>query len=183
MLKKVVALLAGLLLTIVVTHQNPRKPEEVRVEAATSAVINPFAARPSTTSTTTSTTTTTTTEPATTTTTVRRQSRSTTTTPHQTQPGSGSSGTAAQCGGDLYCLITLLGGCESGNNPTENTGNGFEGEFQFVNSTWRSYNSDYAHAYEATESAQRSAVRALFHDSGDSFRSQFPGCSRKLGLP
>ncbi len=77
--------------------------------------------------------------------------------------------------------INALGMCESGMNPTTNTGNGFYGAFQFMSSTWSNvapapYNGVLPH--QAPLDAQKQAVQNLL--SGSSIFTQFPGCASKM---
>lgn len=82
--------------------------------------------------------------------------------------------------------------CESGQDPTEDTGNGYYGAFQFLISTWQSimvllgyghfedktYVGEFPRPTDASYEVQRSAAGALIERSG---WGQFPGCARKLG--
>ncbi len=74
--------------------------------------------------------------------------------------------------------INALGNCESGMNPTTNTGNGFHGAFQFSPPTWNSMGTGYDYAYQAPLSVQKQAVQKLL--SGSSIYNQFPGCAKKM---
>jgi hypothetical protein len=76
--------------------------------------------------------------------------------------------------------ITALGQCESGNTATRNSGNGYYGAFQFSVSTWNAMGTGYPRADLAPYEVQVAAVKKLL--SRSSVRSQFPGCSKKLGL-
>lgn len=75
-----------------------------------------------------------------------------------------------------------LAACESRQNPTENTGNGFEGEYQFLQSTWLANGGGRftQHAYLATDAQQRQIAE---HLEGRDGWSPWPGCRLKLGLP
>lgn len=77
-------------------------------------------------------------------------------------------------------FITALGQCESGNTANRNSGNGYYGAFQFSTGTWNSMGTGYARADLAPYEVQVAAVKKLL--SRSSVRSQFPGCSAKLGL-
>lgn len=77
--------------------------------------------------------------------------------------------------GDVFWQLAL---CESGGDPGKNTGNGFYGAFQFVLSTWRSLGYD-GNPVDYSYETQRQAAQALQQRSG---WSQWPACSRKLGL-
>lgn len=74
--------------------------------------------------------------------------------------------------------ITALGMCETGMNPTTNTGNGFYGAFQFMPSTWRAYNNTHSLPHEAPLDVQKQAVQDLLSNS--SIHTQFPGCAQKM---
>lgn len=74
--------------------------------------------------------------------------------------------------------IKALGACESGNNPTTNTGNGFYGAFQFTYSTWLSLGMGYARADLAPYSVQVEAVQKLL--SVSNIYNQFPACAIQL---
>lgn len=74
--------------------------------------------------------------------------------------------------------MQFLGNCESGMNPTTNTGNGFYGAFQFTISTWNAMGTGYARADLAPLSVQISAVQKLL--SSSSIFTQFPGCANKM---
>lgn len=78
--------------------------------------------------------------------------------------------------GDVF---DALAACESGGDPTTNTGNGFGGAFQFTASTWRSMGTGYSVPWDAPYSVQKDAARRLQARSG---WGQWPGCARKLGL-
>ncbi len=77
-------------------------------------------------------------------------------------------------------FITALGQCESGNTANRNSGNGYYGAFQFSIGTWNAMGTGYARADLAPYEVQVAAVKKLL--SRSSVRSQFPGCSAKLGL-
>lgn len=68
--------------------------------------------------------------------------------------------------------------CESGGNWAINTGNGYEGGVQFLNSTWRSVKApdDPPHAYQASPEAQMAAADRLLSRSGI---GQWPVCGRR----
>lgn len=65
--------------------------------------------------------------------------------------------------------------CESGNNWAINTGNGYEGGVQFLNSTWRSVKApgDPTHAYQASREQQIAAAERLLDRAGI---GQWPIC-------
>jgi hypothetical protein len=84
---------------------------------------------------------------------------------------------------DPFRLLAL---CESSNNPTANTGNGFYGLLQFSFETWRGAVvragfpqwSDRLPS-EAPEAVQDAAARQLQSERG---WQPWPGCRAKLGL-
>jgi hypothetical protein len=82
---------------------------------------------------------------------------------------------AAVSGGVWGCI----GAHESGNNAGENTGNGYEGAFQFAPSTWASLGTGYAHAYDAPYSVQLNAAIKLQERAG---WGQWPNTSRECGV-
>lgn len=56
--------------------------------------------------------------------------------------------------------------CESGGDPTTNTGNGYFGAYQFDSSTWDAYgDSAYAEASDAPMSVQTAAANAVPYDA------------------
>lgn len=74
--------------------------------------------------------------------------------------------------------LNFLGNCESGMNPTTNTGNGFYGAYQFTIQTWNNMGTGYDRADHAPLDVQSQAVQKLL--SGSSIWSQFPGCAQKM---
>lgn len=94
-------------------------------------------------------------------------------------------GTPVQVSGDLLDRLAL---CESGANPQKNTGNGFYGAFQFVPRTWWSLamggkfdeQAAIADVLSSSYEKQKNIVATKIPVS--SWRKQFPGCSRKLGV-
>lgn len=74
--------------------------------------------------------------------------------------------------------IQFLGNCESGMNPTTNTGNGFYGAYQFTIPTWNAMGTGYARADYAPLDVQTAAVQKLL--SSSSIWTQFPGCAAKM---
>lgn len=83
---------------------------------------------------------------------------------------------SAPVDGDVF---DALAGCESGSDPTTNTGNGFGGAFQFTGPTWDSMGTGYAHPWLAPYGVQKDAARRLQQRSG---WGQWPSCARQLGL-
>lgn len=82
---------------------------------------------------------------------------------------------ASSVGGDVWAALAA---CESGGNPSTNTGNGYYGMYQFSLPTWQAVGgsglpSD-ASAAEQTMRAQILQARAGW--------GQWPACSAKLGL-
>lgn len=71
-----------------------------------------------------------------------------------------------------------LAACESGGNPTTNTGNGYYGAYQFSASTWRSVGGSGLPS-QASMEEQTARAQALQARSG---WGQWPACTAKLGL-
>jgi hypothetical protein len=71
--------------------------------------------------------------------------------------------------------------CESGQNWSINTGNGYSGGLQFLHSSWRAYGGrEFAPlAYQASRSQQIIVAERILADVG--WRA-WPACSRRLGL-
>jgi resuscitation-promoting factor RpfB len=86
------------------------------------------------------------------------------------------SASSAPVTGDVF---DALAQCESGGDPRKNTGNGYYGAFQFKLSTWRGLGMS-GNPIDHSYAVQKAAAQRLVARAG--FRSQFPGCSRKLGL-
>lgn len=95
----------------------------------------------------------------------------------------------------VVIVIGLAGGCRELNHPwgalamcessgdwQANTGNGYEGGLQFSPPTWRANRQPWMpmHAYEATPDDQVQVAEIVAGKYG--FRSQWPDCSRRLGL-
>lgn len=84
---------------------------------------------------------------------------------------------------NMAAVWRCIGHYESGNNPAENTGNGYYGEFQFLASTWvhvmaqmgLGYRS-YPYAAAAPESTQLAAAEYLQRESGWGQWSTAPRC-------
>lgn len=74
-----------------------------------------------------------------------------------------------------------LAACESGGNWHTNTGNGYSGGLQFTASTWRAAGgTKYApSAHQASREQQIAVAQAWLARTS---WSQWPACSRKLGL-
>ncbi|WP_244963294.1 resuscitation-promoting factor [Actinomyces trachealis] len=100
------------------------------------------------------------------------------------EPKTASGGQAAASGGNAETagasgdVWAALARCESGGNPSINTGNGYYGMYQFSLPTWRSLGGQglpsEASAAEQTAIAQKLQARAGW--------GQWPACARKLGL-
>lgn len=87
---------------------------------------------------------------------------------------------AQQLGGaSVSGVWAQLAQCESGGDPTKNTGNGYYGMYQFSSGTWNSMGTGYARADLAPASVQTAAAQKLQARSG---WGQWPACARKLGL-
>lgn len=84
-------------------------------------------------------------------------------------------GTKLVVGDDVWYRLRL---CESGNDYTKNTGNGYYGAYQFSLSTWQS-NGGSGYPHQAAPSEQDYRARLLQSRRG---WSPWPVCSRKLGL-
>lgn len=88
----------------------------------------------------------------------------------------GASSSAPRAGtGDVWARLAQ---CESGGDPSKNTGNGYYGAFQFSLRTWRSVGGSGLPS-EASYGEQLARAQALQQQSG---WGQWPACSRKLGL-
>lgn len=74
--------------------------------------------------------------------------------------------------------INFLGNCESGMNPTTNTGNGYYGAFQFSYGTWQSMGTEYERADLAPLEVQIDAVQRLVARSN--IYGQFPACAQRM---
>lgn len=83
--------------------------------------------------------------------------------------------------GSLQQWLATLRNCESGGNYKTNTGNGFYGAYQFMDSTWDSLNTGYARADLAPPSVQDQAIIANTRRTSG-LRTQNPGCYYKHGL-
>lgn len=74
--------------------------------------------------------------------------------------------------------------CESTDNYHANTGNGYYGAYQFLDSTWDSLQASegYAYAHQALPHIQDAAVIENTLRSSDGLASQHPGCFKKHNL-
>jgi len=67
--------------------------------------------------------------------------------------------------------------CESGDNYSANTGNGFYGAYQFGYSTWRSMGTEFAVASDAPPWVQDAEALRLYNMEGS---SPWPNCGRYI---
>lgn len=94
-----------------------------------------------------------------------------------------SSGGGAPASGDL---LDRLAQCECGGNPSCNTGNGYKGTFQYLQSTWnadakKAGRPDLVGKDPSTVSyADQKQLAGTGPVSG--WKQKFPGCARKLGV-
>lgn len=72
--------------------------------------------------------------------------------------------------------------CESGGDYKINTGNGFYGAYQFMDSTWDRWNTGYPRADLAPPHVQDATIIKNTNASSAGLRSQNPGCWEKMGL-
>lgn len=72
-----------------------------------------------------------------------------------------------------------LSSCESGNRWDYNGPSGFDGGLQFLPSTWNSFSTGYAYAWQAPKEIQIATAIKLQAQSG---WGQWPNCARQLGL-
>ena len=97
--------------------------------------------------------------------------------PSESSGGSGGSTgtTGSEVGDDVWGKLAQ---CESGGDPTTNTGNGFYGMYQFTLETWQSLGGT-GYPYEADAATQTAMAKKLQAQAG---WGQWPGCADKLGL-
>ena len=95
-----------------------------------------------------------------------------------TASSSSSSSSSASASANLSGVWAALAQCESGGNPTTNTGNGYYGLYQFSLSTWRSLGGTGLPS-EASAAEQTALAQALQARSG---WGQWPACAAALGL-
>ena len=91
---------------------------------------------------------------------------------------SGSSAPAAVAspvGGDVWAALAA---CESGGNPSTNTGNGYYGMYQFSLPTWQSVGGS---GLPSDASAAEQTMRAQILQARSGW-GQWPACSASLGL-
>ncbi|WP_026460305.1 resuscitation-promoting factor [Schaalia suimastitidis] len=77
--------------------------------------------------------------------------------------------------GDVWAALAR---CESGGNPTTNTGNGYYGMYQFSLPTWRSVGGT---GLPSEASAEEQTMRAQILQARSGW-GQWPACAAKLGL-
>ncbi len=87
----------------------------------------------------------------------------------------GSGGGGGTVSGDVWAQLAQ---CESGGNPTTNTGNGYYGLYQFSLPTWQAMGGSGLPS-EASAAEQTQRAQALQARSG---WGQWPACAAKLGL-
>ena len=78
-------------------------------------------------------------------------------------------------GGDVWAALAK---CESGGNPTTNTGNGYYGLYQFSAQTWKAMGGS---GLQSQASAEEQTMRAQTLQARSGW-GQWPACSKKLGL-
>lgn len=86
------------------------------------------------------------------------------------QPPAGAQTASVAAGGTLQAIAQ----CESGGNPSTNTGNGFYGKYQFTQSTWQSVGGS-GNPAAASEAEQDRRAAILYARSGP---GQWPVCGR-----
>lgn len=84
--------------------------------------------------------------------------------------------------GSLAEWLRVLRNCESGGNYSINTGNGFYGAYQFMDSTWDHWNTGYARADLAPPAVQDATIIKNTNASSGGLATQNPGCYKKHGL-
>jgi Transglycosylase-like domain len=88
-----------------------------------------------------------------------------------------SSGGAAVSSGGYGVPPESIAICESGGNPTTNTGNGFYGKWQFTLATWRSVTGLPGLPSDYSEAVQDAAAAKLY--AGGAGAGNWPVCSRR----
>ena len=91
--------------------------------------------------------------------------------------GSSSSGGSAAVSGDDASIWAAIAQCESGGNPTTNTGNGYYGMYQFSLPTWQSVGGT---GLPSDASAEEQTMRARMLQQRAGWGQW--GCAYKLGL-
>lgn len=82
---------------------------------------------------------------------------------------------ASSVGGDVWAALAA---CESGGNPSTNTGNGYYGMYQFSLPTWQSVGGS---GLPSDASAAEQTMRAQILQARSGW-GQWPACSARLGL-
>lgn len=95
--------------------------------------------------------------------------------PAETVQASTGGGGGSYSGGDPWAALAQ---CESGGNPSANTGNGFYGMYQFTQQTWESVGGSGLPS-DASAEEQTARAQALQERSG---WGQWPGCASAMGL-
>jgi hypothetical protein len=85
-----------------------------------------------------------------------------------------STATAAGATGAPSATLQAIAACESGGNPTTNTGNGFYGKYQFTQSTWASVGGT-GNPAAASEAEQDARAAQLYAQQGS---APWPVCGR-----
>lgn len=99
----------------------------------------------------------------------------TSTTSSSSSSSSSSGGSGGSVSGDVWAALAQ---CESGGNPSTNTGNGYYGLYQFSLPTWQAVGgSGLPSDASAAEQTQRAQILQARSGWG-----QWPACSAKLGL-
>ncbi len=91
------------------------------------------------------------------------------------EASSGSSGSSEAGSDDVWAALAQ---CESGGDPTANTGNGYYGMYQFSLSTWQAYGGSGLPS-EASAAEQTAVAKRLQAAAG---WGQWPHCAAQLGL-
>jgi hypothetical protein len=86
----------------------------------------------------------------------------------------GAGQTAAATGGAAPPQLEAIAACESGGNPSTNTGNGFYGKYQFTQSTWESVGGT-GNPAAASEAEQDARAAQLYAQSGS---TPWPVCGQ-----
>lgn len=72
--------------------------------------------------------------------------------------------------------------CEAGGDYKKNTGNGYFGAYQFMDSTWDRWNTGYSRADLAPPAVQDATVVKNTRAAATGLASQHPGCYQKIGI-
>ena len=79
-----------------------------------------------------------------------------------------------RAGSTASAPLQAIAACESGGNPSTNTGNGFYGKYQFTQSTWQSVGGT-GNPAAASEAEQDRRAALLYAQSGS---SPWPVCGQ-----